>query len=271
MSPAPRRTTRQRHDQLLALVRGGSARVDELAAALGVSPSTVRRDLAHLGHEGRLTRTYGGATTEATFRERALAERMRVRRAAKSAIGRQAAGLVPERGTIFVDAGSTTAQLAEELRGRSGLTVLTRGLEIALLLAGEPGLDVVLVGGSVAPKSHGLVGPLTSLVLERFMVDVAFLGVDALDPVDGVGEPTAAEAVTKEVAARRARRTVVLADATKLRRGAVPSWAPLPHGWTLITDERDPAVLQRYAAAGVELLPVEPAGTGPPPAGGPND
>lgn len=254
MSGSPRRTTRERHDGLLALVRGGTSRVEALAEALGVSESTVRRDLATLGNEGRLTRTYGGATAETSFHERALAERMRVQMPAKLAIGRRAAELVPDEGTIFVDAGSTTAQLAEHLLGRSGLTVLTRGLEIALLLAGSPGLDVVVLGGSVTTKSHGLVGPLSTLALERFMVDVAFLGVDAVDPTDGVGEATALEAQVKEVACRRARRTVVLADATKLERGAVPAWAPLLDGWTLVTDERDEAVLGRYRDAGVEVL-----------------
>ncbi len=254
MSGLPRRSTRERHDRLLVLVREGLTRVEDLAGSLGVSESTVRRDLAHLGREGRLTRTYGGATAEASFHERALAERMRVQMPAKLAIGRRAAELVPDAGTIFVDAGSTTAQLAERLTGRSGLTVLTRGLENALMLAGAPGLDVVVVGGSVTTKSHGLVGPLSTMALERFMADVAFLGVDAVDPVDGVGEATAVEAQVKEVAARRARRTVVLADATKLDRGAVPAWAPLPHGWTLVTDEQDEGVLRRYRDAGVEVL-----------------
>jgi DeoR/GlpR family transcriptional regulator of sugar metabolism len=252
-----RRSTRERHDRLLSLVRGGTARVEELADALGISESTVRRDLSRLGEEGLLTRTYGGATADASFHERALADRVRVQAPAKVAIGRRAAELVPEQGTIFVDAGSTTAQLAEHLRGRSGLTVLTRGLEIALRLAGAPGLDVVMVGGSVTAKSHGQVGPLTTYALGRFMVDVAFLGVDALDPADGVGEATALEAQVKEVAAQRARRAVVLADHTKLARGAVPAWAPLPAGWTLVTDARDEQVLTRYREAGVHLLTVD--------------
>jgi DeoR/GlpR family transcriptional regulator of sugar metabolism len=72
-----------------------------------------------------------------------------------------------------------------------------------------------------------------------------------------VGEATALEAQVKEVAARRARRTVVLADSTKLDRGAVPAWAPLPAGWTLVTDERDEEVLGRYQDAGVVVEAVE--------------
>ncbi|HZL04270.1 MAG TPA: DeoR/GlpR family DNA-binding transcription regulator [Coriobacteriia bacterium] len=254
MATATRQGTRDRHERLLALVRSGKTHVHDLSAALGVSTSTVRRDLGRLSEAGALNRVYGGVATGGTFRERALTERMSVETEAKAAIGLRAADLVPQGGTIFLDAGSTCAQLAEHLRGRSGLTVLTRGLEIALLLASEPGLEVVVVGGRVAMKSHGLVGSLTDLTLDRFMVDVAFLGVDALDPVDGVGEPTLTEAHVKEVAARRGRKVVVLADATKLHRGAVPAWAPLPENWTLVTNELDEEVLDRYRSHGVDVI-----------------
>lgn len=249
-----RRGTRERHEQLLVLIRSGTTHVGELSGALGVSPSTVRRDLGRLNEAGAVIRTYGGASTGGIFRERELSERLTVELEAKAAIGLRAAELVPDRGTIFLDAGSTCAQLAAHLHGHTGLTMLTRGLEIALQLAPEPDLDVVIIGGRVAPKSHGLVGPLTDLALDRFMFDVAFIGVDAVDPIDGVGEPTLIEAHVKEAAARRARKVVVLADATKLDRGTVPAWAPLPQGWTLVTNAQDDAVLDRYRSVGVEVL-----------------
>lgn len=254
MAPELRKGTRDRHERLLALVRSGKTNVHDLSGQLGISASTVRRDLARLDKTGALTRTYGGATTGGTFRERDLSERLDVEREAKAAIGARAVELVPAGGTIFLDAGSTCAQLARHLPGRGRLTVLTRGLEAALQLAGETDLEVIIIGGRVAQKSHGLVGPLTDYALNRCMADVAFLAVDALDPLDGVGEPTLAEAQVKETAARRARRVVVLADATKLARGTVPAWAPLPEGWTLITNADDDGVLQRYRSAGVEVI-----------------
>lgn len=253
MRAEARQGTRLRHEQLLTLLRSGTTHVDDLSTALGVSASTVRRDLGRLGDQGEVTRTYGGAVTTGPFQERELSERLRIEQAAKSAIGRAAADLVPDGATIFVDAGSTCGQLAENLRDRS-LTVLTRGLEIAIRLASAPDVEVVVTGGRVAPKSHGLVGPLTDLTFDRVVVDVAFLGVDAVDPVNGVGEPTLAEAEVKERVAQRARRVVVLADATKLARSSVPAWAPLPEGWTLVTNEADPDVLDPYRAANVEVV-----------------
>lgn len=255
MTSQLRKGTRQRHDRLLALVRAGKSGVHELSRELGISPSTVRRDLARLNQTGAITRTYGGAAASG-FQEAELSERLHVEPESKAAIGLAAAELVPEHGTVFVDAGTTCGQLAGQLGGRTGLTVLTRGLETALQLASEPELEVVVIGGRVARTSHGLTGPLADQALNRYMADVAFLGVDAVDPYDGVGEPTLAEAQVKETAARRARRIVVLADATKLNRGAVPAWAPLPEGWTLITNADDPETLQRYRRAGVDVVTV---------------
>ncbi|MDR2722770.1 MAG: DeoR/GlpR family DNA-binding transcription regulator, partial [Cellulomonadaceae bacterium] len=254
-----RRPTQARHETLMQYVRGGVTRVEDLAAEMGVSESTVRRDLTYLSRAGQLTRTYGGATVDGAgvFHELVLAERMSLRSPAKAAIGRLAAGLVPDGGTIFLDAGSTTMQLAGQLNPEAKLTVVTRGLELALMLAGAPHLEVVLLGGTVVANTHGVVGPLTDTGFDRFHFDVVFLGVDELDPVAGVGEATAAEARTKELAAQRARRTVVLADATKLTSHTVPSWAPLPAGWILITDETDNRVLDRYREAGVEVIVAE--------------
>lgn len=251
---SPRRATRERHEQELSLVRSGTDRVEDIAEALGVSTSTVRRDLAHLAATGRLARTYGGAAA-GPFRELALKERMARHTEAKALIGLAAAELVPaDGGTIFIDAGSTCAALAQHLVDRTDLTVITRGLEIAVMLASSPGLTVVLVGGQVAPASHGLVGRLVRDALARYRPDCAFLGADAVHPIDGIGEPTLEEASTKELAAERSRRVVVLADAEKLDREGVPVWAALPERWSLVTDERDPRRLEPFRAAGVHVI-----------------
>jgi DeoR/GlpR family transcriptional regulator of sugar metabolism len=255
--PAARRSTRQRHEELLRLLRAGMTQVEELAAALSVSPSTVRRDLGRLTEDRKVARTYGGAVVPEAFHERPVGESALVRRRAKAAIAGAALDLVPETGAIFVDAGTTCVALARRLveaAGGHGLMV-TRGLETAAVLAESPEIDVVMLGGRVRPLSHGLVGPLTDLALERMSFAAAFLGADAVDPHRGVGEPTLEETAVKERVAARARRVVVLADATKLRVDDAPAWARLPDGWTLVTDGDAPADLEeRCADADVTLL-----------------
>lgn len=250
-----RRATQDRHSQLLAMLRDGTTSVEDLAAAVRVSPSTVRRDLARLTREGRVARTYGGALVPDVFHERAVGESARFRPEAKSAIASVAAGLVPDGGSVFLDAGTTCGALAQRLRESAHLTVVTRGLEAAVTLAVDGGPEVLVLGGRVRPMSHGLIGPLTDLALDRLGVDVAFIGADAVHPRRGVGEPTVEEIAVKERVAQRARQVVVLADATKLVEQSLPAWAAMPSGWCLLTDsDADELRLEEFRDAGVTVL-----------------
>ena len=248
--PTVRRATRERHDAIVALVRSGVDSVEVLAQRLSVSASTVRRDLSQLQRQQRIARTYGGALVPEVFHERPFTESERLNQDAKSAIARAAVDLVPPEGTVFVDAGTTCLALARLLLDRGPLTVVTRGLEAAVLLSRSPGIDVVMTGGRVQPLSHGVVGPLASLALDRLHFDVAFLGADAIDPVRGLGEPTVEETWVKEQAAARADQVVVLADASRLQQHA-PAWLAVDPPWTVVMDAAPADALDRMESRGV--------------------
>jgi DeoR/GlpR family transcriptional regulator of sugar metabolism len=260
-SRTQRRATRARHDALVTLLHQGVDGVETLAHRVGVSPSTVRRDLTRLQAEGRIARTYGGAMVRDPFQERSFGESALLHQQAKAAIAGAAAGLVAPGATVFVDAGTTCLALARALVAKAPLTVVTRGLEAALLLAKAPDLEVVMVGGQIRPLSHGVVGPLSSIAFDRFTFDLAFLGADAVDPTRGVGEPTTEESFVKERAAARATAVFVLADSSKLDPANVAAWAPLPPSWSLVTDASVPAaVTAHFEDAGVHVLVAPPVG-----------
>jgi DeoR/GlpR family transcriptional regulator of sugar metabolism len=250
-----RRATRVRHDALVVLLRDGVESVETLAERVGVSASTVRRDLSTLQREGRIARTYGGAMVREGFHERSFSESSQIGRQAKAAIATAAADMVPDAATVFLDAGTTCLALARLLADRGPMTVATRGLEAAALLTRAPDVDVVLVGGQVQPLSHGVVGPLAAMVLDRLSFDVAFLGADAVDPVKGLGEPTTEETYVKEKAAGRATEVVLLADASKLGPAQVPAWIPLDPAWRLVTDAAAAAeTIAAFEQRGVQVV-----------------
>ncbi|MGY1708422.1 DeoR/GlpR family DNA-binding transcription regulator [Geodermatophilus sp. SYSU D00758] len=252
---ATRRATQQRHAELLELLRTGVDGVEALAGRVGVSPSTVRRDLARLQREGRIARTYGGALVrDDVLHERSFGESARLHAEAKQAVAAAAAGFVPAGGTVFLDAGTTCLALARVLAGAGPLTVVTRGLEAALLLSRAADVRVVVVGGQVQPLSHGLIGPLVSVALDRLAFDVAFLGADTVDPERGLGEPTVEETWVKEVAAGRARRVVLLADSAKFTAGAAPAYLGIGPDWTVVTDAGiPPATAAAFDRRGVSV------------------
>ena len=236
ISGSQRSSTQDRQTHLVTLMQAGVEQVDDLAYTLGVSASTVRRDLAKLTSAGRVTRTYGGAVPKRSFHERPVGDRTRVNTEAKGAIAAAAALFVGEEMTVFIDAGSTCLALAEQLHNRRQLSVVTRGLEVGAALASSDGVKVDMVGGTILHLSHGLVGPLALLGLERMGFDAAFLSADAVDPRRGVGEPTMEEAAVKEKAAAVSDRVFVIADSSKLRKRQLGAWTRLAPGWTLITD-----------------------------------
>ncbi|RBP63589.1 DeoR family transcriptional regulator [Brevibacterium sanguinis] len=236
---AVRSGTQKRRETIAALLKTGTWSIARLAAEMGTSESTIRRDLREMSETGEVIRTIGGAAAT-RYVESPLGERMEHNAEAKDAIATAALTYLDDPGvrTVFLDAGSTTLRLAERIRSRRDLTVHTRGLEIALALAHPDGPEVVMVGGRVSTMTHGTTGAFSDHALGRIRVDLAFLGADAVDPRWGLGEPTPEEARTKELVAGRARTVVVLADSSKSGRD-VAAWAPMPAGWVWI-DESGP-------------------------------
>ncbi|WP_344944697.1 DeoR/GlpR family DNA-binding transcription regulator [Actinomadura miaoliensis] len=215
----------------------GSVAVEELAASLGVTQSTIRRDLALLTERGRLARTYGGAMpVTAAPAESSVGQRSHEHVAEKDRIGRWAAAQIADGETVLLDAGTTTGRLAHHLRARTDLTVITSGLTAVTELADAPEIDLVVLGGSLRHISQGLVGPLAELALSRLTADRAFLGADGLDAALGICEASLVQTRLKEQMAERAREVYVLADASKLGRAPFGAWATLPGPWTLVTD-----------------------------------
>jgi DeoR/GlpR family transcriptional regulator of sugar metabolism len=222
-------------ERLLSLDR--EVGVEDLARLLGVTSSTIRRDLSQLTTLGVVTRTYGGAVmSPSNGAEQSLRERSQEFRAEKDAIGRWAAQQIMDDETVLLDAGTTVGRLAFHLRNRSRLTVVTSGLTTLLELANSDNLDLVLLGGEVRHISQGLVGPLAESTLQRLTTDRVFLGADGLVADRGVCEASTVQTSLKELMMARSHAIYVLADSRKLGHAPFKAWAPLERPYTLVTD-----------------------------------
>ena len=208
----------ERHARIVAeLEQREAVRVAELAAALGVSEMTIRRDIEHLEQQGLARRVHGGAARPADvgFAEPGFAAKSEQRPDAKSAIADRALELVRPGATIFVTAGTTTYAFAHLLASVPDLTVATNSIKVAEAL-GDPGQGVrtILTGGERTP-SEALVGPLATATLAQLHVETCFMGVHGLHPRAGLTTPNMLEAEVNRAAAEAAARLVVLADHSK--------------------------------------------------------
>jgi DeoR/GlpR family transcriptional regulator of sugar metabolism len=204
------------------LRRHGSGNVGDLASVLGVSPSTVRRDLRDMNDRGLVTRVHGGASVADGEIEPVLASRAAEHSDEKRRIGAAAAAQVPEGATVLITGGTTTEAMLPALAGRHGLTVLTNGLNIALTLSRCPDISVVVLGGVLRHGELSLLGPLTEQALAEFHVDLAYCSAFGIHPTAGLTGADVREAGTDRRLLQGAERLVVLADSSKIgRRGPV--------------------------------------------------
>lgn len=231
----------------------GSVTVAELAATLGVSRETVRRDLKALAGRGALEMVHGGATRRHQT-EPALAQRAGEQAAEKARIARHAATLVPDGATVLVDSGSTTMALARELAKRTGLTVATNSLAVAIVMS-RGGHRVHMLGGEIDANDESTMSHDTVEALQGFRFDVAFIAAGGLSLEGGLSDYSRIAAAFRARLIAVAACTWLLADSSKFGRET-----PYPvEGWQriagLVTDRRPPRDLaQLLTRAGLQIV-----------------
>jgi DeoR family transcriptional regulator, fructose operon transcriptional repressor len=222
---------------LKELEKGGSVSVVDLAARLGVSEMTIRRDLADLEKEGGIRRIHGGAVTaRGRSYEPPFILRESENQEAKSEIGKYAASLIADGESIALDIGSTTLQIAQNLVGRRNLTVITSSLHIANLLYSQPDIRLILSGGMVRLGEASLTGDLAKYAYQSLYVDRLFLGVGAIDSQSGLTEYNWDDALVKQAMIRSAKEVILVADASKFDRVAFARVAALDVVHQIVTD-----------------------------------
>lgn len=242
-------TERQEQIELL-LAAQGRVSVVELAERFDVTTETIRRDLDHLESVGALRRVHGGAvgSERASTREPSLAERLEHHGAAKAAIGRRATDALGAdfRGSLFLDAGTTTAAVASALTPQIAggrVEVVTHSLTLGHTLASVPGASLSFIGGRVRGLTAAAVGADTVRAIATLRPDVAFIGTNGVSAGFGLSTPDPDEAAVKRAIVAAARRVVVVADSDKLGAELLVGFASLSDIDVLVTDAAPDAEL----------------------------
>ena len=247
----------ERQQRIVELARAeGRADVTGLAARFDVTTETIRRDLTVLERQGVLRRVHGGAIpVERLGFEPGFADRDTVMTAEKERIAKAALAEVPAEGSILLDAGTTTARLAEVLPVDRELTVVTNAVPLVAALAVRPKIAVLLLGGRVRGRTMAAVGGWALRVLADTYVDVAFIGTNGLSVHRGLTTSDTAEAAVKRAMIHAARRVVVLTDHTKIGNDCLSRFGELSEVDSVITDTGLAAeVAEQLSAAGPTVV-----------------
>ena len=260
--PPPRLLVEERRRLIVEYVEtNGRATVEELAARFGTSTVTIRNDLESLARSGALARSHGGAlpSTQTVTNDVPLNIKETRSHPQKLRIGQAAAKLIKDGETIILDSGSTTVEIARQIRQLKfeSLTVVTNALNIALVLSGLTNIRVMMLGGLLRPTSYSLVGPDAEQALSRISADKLFLGVDGLDPVVGVTTPDPLEASLNALLIRVSRETIAVFDASKLGQRSLSVITPMSTLNTVITDSSaSDEMVEALREAGVDVMLV---------------
>lgn len=240
MSPNPRQLT------LLTVVQAqGSVTVEQLAATLGVTLQTVRRDVQRLADEGLLARFHGGVRPPSSTTENiAHKQRESLNADGKARIALSVAAAVPNDCSLILNIGTTTEAIARALLNHSGLKIITNNLHVAALLSAKADFEVLLAGGTVR-SDGGVVGQAAVDFIRQFKVDYALVGISGIDEDGSLLDFDYQEVRVSQAIIDNARQVFLAADSSKFGRNAVVRLGPISLVDKVFSDHAPSAAISR--------------------------
>lgn len=242
------------------LEKSGFISVGELSKRLGISLSTVRRDLIDLENDGIIVRSRGGAglvghelSLEATRSTRAEEHTSQ-----KQKIGMKAAELIENCGCIIIDAGTSTLEVAKYLRPKEPLRVITDSIEIAYELKDRENVVVLVTGGIMRPDSHNLYGGFAEQMLSSMHAQVCVMGAIGLSLREGLTKHIIEALPIRQKMVEISHKLICIADSSKFDLTGLVSVCPVERVDVLITDNGiDPVFKNALEELGVEVIIAE--------------
>lgn len=245
-----------RSQVILDLVRTeGFQPIEALATAFGVTAQTIRRDVNALCEAGLLLRRHGGVDLPPAANPNLLyQERQILNPEAKRRIAALAARQVPDGASLFLGIGTTPEEVARALVQKSGLTVMTNNLNVAVVLGRSACGTVAVSGGPVRPHDLDMVGGAAAGFFTRFKVDIAIFGVGGVDADGTLLDFTYDEVQARLDMAANCRRSFLVLDHSKFGRNATVRGGRIDAVSAIFTDRPPPPGIAAMAtAAGIAL------------------
>ena len=246
----------RRHAIVETVRREGFVTIETLTERFAVTPQTIRRDLNDLAAAGVLNRHHGGAAPGSSVENIAYASRQVLNPEAKARIAAAVAAQIPDHASLCLNIGTTTEAVARALMGHAGLTVITNNLHVASHMATKADFQVIVAGGLVRARDLGIVGDAAIDLIRQFKVDIAVIGISAIDTDGTLLDFDPREVRVAQAIIAHARRVYLAADHTKFGRPAVARLGTLAEIDTLFTDRAPPEGVAGVLEAGGARLVV---------------
>lgn len=230
--------------------------LEALASHFSISINTVRRDIAEILKKGTIKKVYGGVMAVDPHKFAALSAHNESNVSVKQVIGAQAATLIKDEYTIFLDAGTTAVQIIPFLEKKKNITIVTNSLRIINETVKYPQLNLLVMGGYYDDTTHAFAGTRTLQSLNNVDYDLVFIGTSGISPTRGLTtDPFFEESIKRHLIESNPGKVVLLADNTKFDRSALLTFGKLDDVAYVITEKRPPEkYLEMMEASGTIFL-----------------
>jgi DeoR/GlpR family transcriptional regulator of sugar metabolism len=247
----------QRREKIYELIReDGHAKVANLSKIFNVTEVTIRQDLEALENEGLIIREHGGAylkDNDMNVRRFELLNKDNMLQ--KQLIARKAIEYIEDGDTIILDSGSTTTEIAKLIVGYRNLTVITNALNIAIILGGQTGINVVVTGGEFKAPTISLTGQKAADFFQNLHVDKLFLATAGVALKTGLTYPGISDICVKKAMIESANSVFLVADSSKIGKKSFASLGSVSLIDFLITDSNiKPEDTKWIKACNVEFI-----------------
>lgn len=247
----------QRREKIIEmLMEDGSAKVSNLSKLFKVTEVTIRQDLEKLEKTGQVIRDHGGVflkDMQDQVRNFSLLNQENLDK--KESIANKCLDYIESGDTIILDSGSTTTEIAKKLKGFRNLTVITNALNIAMILGGEPHIEVVMTGGEFKPPTLSLTGQKAAEFFSGLYVQKLFLATAGLSLKAGLTYPSISDLVVKKAMIDAADTTYLVADSTKFGKSSFASLGALSLIDYIITDaDLEAKYKEKFKENEIELI-----------------
>jgi len=241
----------ERRTKILELLeKHGQITVGNLSKRFKTSEVTIRNDLKALNQRGLIRRAHGGAVKIATVSmDPSLKIKAELHADEKRRIGAAAAEMINDGDSVILDSGTTTHQIARQIKHKKDLKVITNGLNIAMELFGAKDIQLIFLGGVIRQNSLSAVGHFAEDILAQLSADKVFLAVDACDLDFGLSTPNVEESQVNQAMARIAKEKILVADSSKFGKRSLSRIVPLSDIDVIITDRGLPSEIQNELRA----------------------
>lgn len=249
----------ERRNKIVEIVnKQGKVRVNQLSKMFDISEVTIRNDLAKLESMGMLERVHGGAvSTYRAYYRMSVVDRMKTNENEKRNIAKKVASMISDYETLMISSGTTSLYVLEELKGLKDLTIVTNAVYFSQEVANLRDFNIILLGGILEPKDQLTYGDDVINQLKRYKADKLILSVDGVSSEDGISTYHYLESEINRQMIARAKKTIVVADYTKIGRTSFAHISPLEDIDILVTNHNaNEDDIQEIKDRGVEVILV---------------